>query len=217
MTLRLTFFIAVPATVGLIVLNREIIFTLFQYGRFSAEDGARTAYTLMFLGLGLVFFSAVKIVIPAFYAFKDTRTPVVGSCLALAANLFFILILIKPLRIGGIALANSLAALTNLIFLSWQLNRKYFKIPYREVLPSLYKTCAASLVMGAGCFATSRLMGFRADGSLWGRIFPLAVTILAGIAIYLLMSVLLKSREIREAKEVFARKLITVPGTKGTG
>src|SRR5262245_23322305 len=65
----------VPVSVVLVLLRASIISVLFQHVRFSAEDAAFTAHALLFYALGLLPFGAVKILAPAFYSRKDTRTP----------------------------------------------------------------------------------------------------------------------------------------------
>jgi putative peptidoglycan lipid II flippase len=73
---RLILFITFPATVGLILLRREIIEVLFEHGNFDAASTTLTAWALPFFALGLSAFAMVKIIVPAFYALQDTRTPV---------------------------------------------------------------------------------------------------------------------------------------------
>src|SRR5262245_12746012 len=73
---RLILFITLPATVGLVLLRREIIEVLFEHGDFNAHSTALTAWALPFFAVGLSAFAMVKIIVPAFYALHDTRTPV---------------------------------------------------------------------------------------------------------------------------------------------
>jgi putative peptidoglycan lipid II flippase len=199
-------FIAVPATVGLLVLHQEIVFTLFRYGHFTPEDGARTSAALFFFSIGLSFISVVKVISPAFYAFKDTRTPVLGAFYALLANLIFNLLLFKPLGVGGIALATSLAAVVNMLFLFWQLEKRYFKIPHKEIWRATLKITLASLIMGIACWGTVRFAGFQPDGSILRRAFPLFLALGVGIAVYLGTASLLKIHEMNELWKYLKKK-----------
>src|SRR6185436_14621859 len=110
---RLILFITFPATVGLILLRKEIIEVLFQHGGFDAASTALTAWALPFFALGLSAFSMLKIIVPAFYALQDTRTPVKIAFIAMFLNIALNIVLIRPLRNGGPPLATSLAALFN--------------------------------------------------------------------------------------------------------
>src|SRR5207253_8462184 len=110
---RLILFITFPATVGLILLRREIIEVLFQHGDFNAASTALTAWALPFFALGLSAFSMVKVIVPAFYALQDTKTPVKIAFVAMFLNIGLNFLFIRPLRNGGPALATALSAFFN--------------------------------------------------------------------------------------------------------
>src|SRR5215471_12242537 len=103
-------FVTVPATAGLVVLRTSILRVLFQGGAFRSEDTRATAGVLATLSAGLFFFAVVRIVVPAFYALKDTRLPVLA---ALADCLVFLLgcfTLVPKYGLPAIGLSASLAA-----------------------------------------------------------------------------------------------------------
>jgi len=85
--LRTTLLIAVPAMLGLVLLAEPLIATLFQHGKFSAFATQMTALSVYGLAFGLPAFALLKIVLPAFYARQDTRTPVRAGVVALVANM----------------------------------------------------------------------------------------------------------------------------------
>jgi putative peptidoglycan lipid II flippase len=76
--LRTTLMIAVPAMLGLMLLSVPLVATLFQHGQFTAFDTRMAALSVFGLSFGLPAFALVKVVLPAFYARQDTRTPVKG-------------------------------------------------------------------------------------------------------------------------------------------
>src|SRR6266436_5172668 len=110
---RIILFITLPATVGLIILRQEIIEVLFQHGDFNATSTALTAWALPFFAIGLSAFSMVKIIVPAFYALQDTRTPVQIALVAMFLNIALNFLFIRPLENGGPALATSASAFFN--------------------------------------------------------------------------------------------------------
>src|SRR5439155_3283119 len=112
---RMILFITLPATVGLIILRREIIEVLFQHGDFDAASTALTAWALPFFALGLCAFSMVKIIVPAFYALEHTRTPLKMAFIGMFLNIALNFVFIRPLRNGGPALATWLLAFFNSI------------------------------------------------------------------------------------------------------
>ena len=103
----------VPATVGLIVLRVPIVRVLFQGGRFGAADTAATAGVLATLAAGLFFFAGVRVLVPAFYALKDTTLPVLAALADAAAFVALCALLTRPLGLPGIGLAASAAAAVN--------------------------------------------------------------------------------------------------------
>ena len=76
--------LALPATLGLIVLGEPIVRLLFEHGAFTAADTAATAQALMWLALGLPAHVLVKALSPAFFAREDTRTPLLATADGLA-------------------------------------------------------------------------------------------------------------------------------------
>ena len=85
--LRVTLFIVLPAMTGLLLLARPMIAALFQYGHFSAFDTQMTVLSVYGLSLGLPAFALIKILLPAFYARQDTKTPVRAGLIAVVANM----------------------------------------------------------------------------------------------------------------------------------
>src|SRR5436190_5638192 len=136
---RLILFITFPATVGLILLRHEIIEVLFQHGGFDAASTALTAWALPFFALGLSAFSMVKIIVPAFYALQDTRTPVKIAFIAMFLNIALNLLFIRPLQNGGPALATSVSAFFNSIVLLIIFYRRYGSFGVREIMHSIMK------------------------------------------------------------------------------
>ncbi len=85
--LRTTLLIAVPAMLALLLLAEPLVSTLFQYHHFTAFDVRMTALSVYGLSLGLPAFALLKVVLPAFYARQDTKTPVRAGIAALLTNM----------------------------------------------------------------------------------------------------------------------------------
>jgi putative peptidoglycan lipid II flippase len=146
--LRFTAFFTIPASVALIVLREPIISVLFQRGRFGATDTQETAVALLYYTVGLWAFSGLKVVTQAFFSLKDTKTPLWISVAAVIVNLVAGLLLMGPMKQGGLALATSLAAVFNVVVLFVILAKRLGCFPSAEFLRSIARTSAASLVMG---------------------------------------------------------------------
>ncbi len=85
--LRNTLLIALPSMLGLMLLAEPLVATLFQYGAFTARSTHMTALSVLGLSFGLPAFAMVKVLLPAFYARQDTRTPVRAGIASLIANM----------------------------------------------------------------------------------------------------------------------------------
>ena len=206
-SLSLAFLVTLPAACGLIFLAQPIIALIFQHGQFTAWDTQQTAAALALYAVGLTAFAGVKIMVPAFYALNNTRIPVLGSFLTVAANLGFINLTLGPLQHLAIALSTSLSGILNFLFLALMLYRKLggFRVGY--LLLTLAKTGCAALVMGLAVFLTnSLLIGWLGSG-LPGRLLSLLADILLGGGLYLLLVSHLKIPEFQELTRQLAARL----------
>jgi putative peptidoglycan lipid II flippase len=87
--LRITLLISVPAMFALLLLAEPMVSTLFQNGHYTAFDSHMSSLSILGLGCGLPAYALVKVLLPAFYARQDTRTPVRAGVAALVANMVF--------------------------------------------------------------------------------------------------------------------------------
>src|SRR5215510_3140940 len=160
--MRLILFITFPATLGLVLLSPQIIEVLFQHGDFNAASTALTAWALPFFAVGLSAFSMVKVIVPAFYALQDTRTPVKIAFIAMLLNIVLNIIFIRPLRNGGPALATSLAAFFNSLSLLIIFCRRYGTIGGRTIVQSIRKFVVGSIALGVVGYIMIHWPGFYA-------------------------------------------------------
>lgn len=198
--MRLAFFIAIPATVGMVVLSAPINSLLFQWGRFAAADASATAMTAILFSLGLFAFSGVKITVPVFYALGDAKTPVkIGMC-TVAANIILGLILMQKISYYGIALSSSIAAALNFSLLVWFLRKRLGKIDGRAIFDSFLRITASALFMAAACWLIYRFAHAHAASvqpAKLGQVIEVAAGILGGIAAFLAASWVMKVKELK--------------------
>jgi putative peptidoglycan lipid II flippase len=195
--LRLVFFVTLPAMVGLIVLRQPILNLLFQRGAFTAHSTAMTAQALFYYSLGLAGFAGVRIVVPVFYSLQDTKTPVKVAFVALGANALLGLVLMGPLRHGGLALATSLAAGVNFALLIFLLRRKLGRIGLWQIFHSFLKSLAASAVMGATAMAICTQGEWEKTGASLEKAGLLSLAVLAAVLVYGGASYLFGSEELK--------------------
>ena len=99
--LQSTIFVALPATVGLLLVSRPVVAVILQRGQFSVADTDKTAMTLSFYAIGLVGYFAQQVLTRAFYSLQESRIPAQSAVLAVVINLVLNLILVWPLGTGG--------------------------------------------------------------------------------------------------------------------
>lgn len=196
--LRLVLFITIPAMMGLIVLRMPIIKFLFERGKFTAADTQATAVALLYYTLGLFAIASVRIIVPVFYSLKDTATPVKCAAAAVGVNILFSLMLMKPLQHGGLALATTISSFCHLFLLIWLVRRRLGTMNWRNILTSLGKVCAASLVMGGGC---APFAGLAAQ-----HFWILIAVIFGGIVAFVGCTWLIKSQELIFLYEMLVKR-----------
>ncbi len=128
--LRLVLLIGIPSALGLFILARPMITTLFMYRDFGAGDVDMAGLSLMAYAIGLPAFMLIKVLAPGFYSRKDPRTPVRIAIVALLTNMVLNIAFVVPMvQLGipgphaGLALATSIAAYVNAGLLFWVLYR----------------------------------------------------------------------------------------------
>lgn len=199
--------LTIPATVGLYCLAEPIIRVIFQHGHFNAHDTLMTSQALCFYVLGLFGYAAVKITVPVFYALNDTKYPVMGSFLAVGANILMILLTIASLQHRAIALSTSCAMMGNFLFLSVVLYRKLNGYSVSYLLVSLGKILLASAIMwGWLILMRGRLDGWMAGGLL-REITGITLMIGSGALLYGVILYMSGLRELRVLLEKLRKKL----------
>ncbi len=105
--LRTVLAMVIPATLALAVLSEPLVTLLFEHGRFTAHDTFWTVWALRYYLLGLIFASVDWPLNYAFYARQDTLTPALVGVLSVGVYLIVALLLIRPLGMLGLVLADS--------------------------------------------------------------------------------------------------------------
>jgi len=165
------------------------------------------AQALLYYSLGLSFVAMTRVLAPAFYALKDTKTPVWTAFVAFLLNVFFSLVLMKPLLHGGLALATTLSALVNMLLLLWFLRRKIGPFGGRGIVLSGGKSLLASLPMAGAVYYICRLSDWSLDGHKLEKLLMLGSAIASGLLIYAAAARLLRSDEAVALSDIIRKKI----------
>ena len=191
-SLELATGLALPATLGLIVLSEPVVRLLFEHGAFTAADSVATAHALIWLALGLPAHVLVKALSPAFFARSDTLTPLFAALKGFVVAIVLAVILGHVYGAGGIAASIALGAWSSATTLIRHGAVKFgFSIDAlaRRRLPRIV---LAALAMGALLWLTALFVPASSTNP-HGIVLALVVALLisGGIAIYGLFLVLL--------------------------
>jgi putative peptidoglycan lipid II flippase len=209
-SLRLVMLLTIPSAIGLIILAEPIISLIYQHGRFTAAATVQTAAALRFYAIGLVGYSAVKVLAPAFYALDKRNLPMLVSLLSIAVNFCLNWTLTFHFGLGhrGLALSTSLVAITNFLLLYAMMRRYAGRLETGEMLLTFAKLLLAGAVLAAVCIGGQWLF-FRtlADQRIWQKAIEIVITIAAAAAAFFGAAYLLRVAELRDVVTLAKRKL----------
>lgn len=189
--IRATVFVAIPATVGLIIVARPLISAAFEHGKFTADDTAMVVKTLCFYAGGLCGYFAQQILGRAFYSMQDSKTPARSALVAVSANFVLNLTLIWYLDRAGLACATAICSYVQVIILIVVLRRRLGPSILDGLLGSFVKTVVATAFMGAISFTAVYLMNDMPVGRFYD-VVRLAVIVPLAAGSYLAAAKLLR-------------------------
>jgi putative peptidoglycan lipid II flippase len=204
--LRGVFFLLLPASAGLIALSNPITKILLQRGAFGSYSTGITSSALFFYSFGLLAYGAIKVLVNGFYAMQDTKTPVKVAAVSLLVNVVLSIMFMFKLRVGGLALANSLSGILNALVLFFMLKKKAGTLYEKMLVVSLIKITAASAITGIVAYsAYAYISGLVPEGTAFS-IVSLVSAIAAAIASYMISCYVFHIREFKELKFWISRK-----------
>ena len=169
-SVRWLMFLGLPSAFGLMLWSRPIVRILFERGHFNAYSTGITSNALFYYSFGLLSCCFIKILVNAFYAMQDTRTPVRTMMFSVALNVALSLFLMRTLKIGGLALASSISATVNAGLLYGCLRKKTGPLDEKKILSSFFKILLACATMSMAAFFYERVFLTMHWASLLGGI-----------------------------------------------
>ena len=186
-------FICIPTAAFTFLFRREIIRILFLHGEFDVNALNATAQALAFYSLGIPFFGIIKIILATYYSQKNMKTPLKISIVCISINIILNLILMWPLQQGGIALATVTASITNNFLLLYFLKKQFKDLAIGDVILSSLK-----IIIAAGIASLIAYYTYSTLSDSIQLIFSFAVAAITFAGLYLLTSLALDSKELKE-------------------
>lgn len=192
--LRIVLFLALPASLGLVLLAGPLTRLLFERGEFTASDTARTAEMIAGYGVGVWAYCALPVLVRGYYALGQ-QTLVVRSGMAMVGfNLVSSLLLIWPLGELGLALTTSISSALQVAGLAMIFSRQASPIDWNRLGRTAVTSLLATLVMGLVCWGTMQLL--PTGTSTLTRLAEVLVPITASVAAYFAAAWLLRAEEL---------------------
>lgn len=206
MGIRFCLFFILPAMVGLIALREPVIALLFQHGEFGADDTVQTAWILLFYLPQLPFVALDQLLIFAFYARKNTLTPMLVGVLGVGVYLVAGVSLLEPMKAAGLALANTLQHTVHALVLFVLLERAVGGLAGWGLWRPLGRLVLAAGFCGLTLYVLMPpLAGLFDLATLGGQAFYLLLATLVGGAAYLVAGFVLRCEELSLARNLLRR------------
>jgi len=192
--------IALPASIGLVILREPVVRLLYERHAFGAASTEAVVPVMAGYAIGLFAYTANKIVVPAFLSLQDPRTPMrVGFAVTgfdFLLNLFAVFVM---KRVWGLALSTALSAVVQMVVLLYLLRKKIGRLGGRQIAFSAARIAFATAAMGAATFiglAAARRMSLGTGTT--ARLLEVFLPVSCGLISYPVFCHLLKVREVRE-------------------
>jgi putative peptidoglycan lipid II flippase len=207
--LRLVMVLTVPAAVGLLMLARPIISLIYEHGNFTARATDQTAGALQFYAIGLVGYSAIKVLAPAFYALDKKYLPMFVSILSILLNFVLNWFFLFRLKFDhrGLALGTSIVAITNFLILYIMMRRYAGRLETGVLLRTLAKLLVAGALLAVVCWVDSKFLftpGSRVP--LWKKILEVGAAVASGALVFFAAAFALRVPELGEVVDLVRRK-----------
>ncbi len=208
--MRLGFLLTIPCTAGLMLLAEPIVSVLYEHGRFDAFQAGEAAGALRFYAIGLAGYAALKVLVNAFYALDQRRTPMYTSFCAVALNLLLNWIFTRHLHWGhrGLAFSTGCVATCNFLLLYWLMHRHLKRLETRRMALLLAKVAFASAMLALVCWASQHwLLAGWEHLAFAPRLGLLLLTIATAMCAFVGSGVLLRIEELQELMSALRRRV----------
>ena len=195
---RFVLFVGIPSLIGLFFCAEDLISTIFYRGEFTELDVFKSSYSLMAFSIGLPFFMLMKVLTPAFFARKDTKTPMYVAFISLILNAFLNYLLAFVFGFGhvGLAIGSSIAALISVLILETILYKQGFikitnifnRFNFMILISSLFLITFLSFYTTKTNFIEFNQIE---------RLFYLSIEILGSIFIYFFIARIINGKSLR--------------------
>jgi len=183
-SLEISMILALPAAIALFTIPETLIGTLFERGKFTAQDTVIASNVLMGYAIGLPAYVAAKVFSTAYWSRQDTMSPVKISIFITAVNIALSLILIFPFGVAGIAVSTGLVGWLQLALLYRGVKKEGTLKFDTQFKSASFKIIFSCLVMAVVILVFDKYFGVFFTMSDPEKITRLAIMVMVGMGIY---------------------------------
>lgn len=205
-SLRGMLFLLLPMTAGLMLLAEPLVRLLYEWRNWDSFSTAVTARALIFMSIGMAGYGIQNVLVRAFYARQDGRTPLISGAAAVVLNLALCFALTDRLDVAGLGIATAASTWASALVLLVPTIRRCPETLNRAFFLEIGKMLLAAAVMSLAVRGAAMLLPQAWTGSLSGRILSFGIPAAAGAAVYFLAASLLRLREMETVKGLLRRK-----------
>ena len=207
---RLGLLLMIPAAAGLMVLGLPIVSLLYQHGRFTAHNAQLTSLALALYAFQLPFVAIDQLLLSAFYARKNTITPVIVGFVCYGSYLAVALPFWQTVGMPALVVANTVQNSLHAVILLVLLRMAIGPLRLREIISAFLKISAATIAMVAVAWGLQVLFGhirLFSLNHLTGQFLTVLVSGLIAVGVYVSGVLLLRVEEVGMMKGIVMAKL----------
>lgn len=216
-SLRTILYLTIPASVGLILLRVPVVQLLYQRGEFDAQSTALVSQALEVYAISLFAQAATEIIVRAFYALHDTRTPVAASVASVVLNLVLAYVLVSTTNLShvSIALATTISLVLEAVVLLLIIQKRIGGLDLGVLGQAILKMVIGTLLMSAiilllgKVFTLPFVEGTTVDLQSYQvlrQVLVIGFTIVAGAGVYVLSTLAMRSEELLRIWGIIRRR-----------
>jgi putative peptidoglycan lipid II flippase len=191
--------VTIPAALGLVLCSQAVYSLFFMRGSFTSFDVSQAALALAWYAPGLLFVGISRVIVPSFYAMKDTRTPVLVSFWTLLVNLAAGLLLMRVMGHAGLALALTIASVFNAVVLTILLARRLGHLDFTVIWRTLLRMLPGLGMMSFIVVLFIDQVDWLTPGPFGARFVLLGCAVAAGVLVYVASLWVFGVNEMRQA------------------
>ncbi len=210
-SLRRILFLLIPISILIIVLRAQIVRVVLGSGAFDWNDTILTANTLGYFAVSIFAQGLIPLLARSFYAFEDTKTPMIISIFSIIINIILSFILSTKYAVLGLAVAFSISSVINMILLYIGLHKKLPHLSDSLIFSSLFKISFNSIFAGFLAYLSLQILAPLVNMHTFLGIFIQGFLAgIIGLISYIILSIVFKLKEVEGIKKIIIKTLALI-------